>query len=121
VFQSGQGGPFLIYIFAATPPCDILSGYQTFYDFVVYPAYPSSSRLFGLSALEEQQRAGALLRTCATLIFLVPFAAITLQLLALNYGVSGRERVGIAGASPESPGTQSRIRGAIFWRVIRTL
>jgi len=74
----------LLYLFSATLPCDILSAYLTFCDRVVYPAYLSSSRLFSLSALEDQQCAGALMWTCVTLIYLVPAAQITLQLLAPN-------------------------------------
>jgi cytochrome c oxidase assembly factor CtaG len=72
----------LLYLFAATLPCDILSAYLTFCERVVYPAYASAPRLFGLSALEDQQCAGALMWTCVTLVFLVPAAQITLQLLS---------------------------------------
>jgi len=72
----------LLYLFAATLPCDILSAYLTFCERVVYPAYASAPRLFGLSVLEDQQCAGALMWTCVTLVFLIPAAQITLQLLS---------------------------------------
>ena len=74
----------LLYLFSATLPCDILSAYLTFCDHVVYPAYLDSPRLFGLSALEDQQCAGALMWTCVTLLYLVPAAQITLSMLAPN-------------------------------------
>jgi putative membrane protein len=92
----------LLYLFSATLPCDILSAYLTFCDRVVYPAYLDSPRLFGLSALEDQQCAGALMWTCVTLIFLVPAAQITLQLLAPNPQVRRLRKVGTGGASTES-------------------
>src|ERR1700739_3009060 len=72
----------LLYLFAATLPCDILSAYLAFCERVVYPAYASAPRLFGLSALEDQECAGALMWTCVTLAFLVPAVQITVQLLS---------------------------------------
>jgi len=83
----------LLYLFAATLPCDILSAYLTFCERVVYPAYASAPRLFGLSVLEDQQCAGALMWTCVTLVFLVPAAQITLQLL--SPGQKARELGGV--------------------------
>ena len=72
----------LLYLFLATLPCDILSGFLAFSDRVAYPVYFSTSRLFGLSVLEDQQCAAALMWTCVTLIYLVPAAIISLKLLA---------------------------------------
>ena len=57
----------LLYLFLAALPCDILSGFLVFCDRVVYPVYLSSPRQFGLTALEDQQCAGALMWTCVTL------------------------------------------------------
>lgn len=83
----------LLYLFAATLPCDILSAYLTFCERVVYPAYSKAPRLFGLSVLEDQQCAGALMWTCITIIFLLPAAWITLQLLGSRPEVSGFEEI----------------------------
>jgi hypothetical protein len=44
--------------------------------------YFSTPRLFGFSALEDQQCAAALMWTCITLVYLVPAAIISLRLLA---------------------------------------
>jgi cytochrome c oxidase assembly factor CtaG len=93
----------LPYLFAATLPCDILSAYLTFCDRVIYPAYLSAPRLFGLSALEDQECAGALMWTCITVIFLVPAARITLQLLAPNPELRRFGKIELEGASPKSP------------------
>jgi cytochrome c oxidase assembly factor CtaG len=96
----------LLYLFSATLPCDILSAYLTFCDRLVYPAYLNTPHLFGFTALEDQQCAGALMWTCVTIIFLVPAARITLQLLAPNPEVRGLRTIGISRGSPESPGTR---------------
>jgi cytochrome c oxidase assembly factor CtaG len=72
----------LLYLFLATLPCDILSGFLVFCDRVVYPAFLSSPRSFGLSALEDQQCAGALMWTCVTIVYLVAGAVFTARLLS---------------------------------------
>jgi cytochrome c oxidase assembly factor CtaG len=63
-------------------PCDVLSGFLTFCDRVIYPTYVSAPRLFGLSPLEDQQCAAALMWVSVTLIFLVPAVLATLQILS---------------------------------------
>jgi putative membrane protein len=72
----------LLYLFLATLPCDILSGFLVFCDRVVYPAFLSSPHSFGLSALEDQQCAGALMWTCVTLVYLIAGAVFTARLLS---------------------------------------
>jgi putative membrane protein len=72
----------LLYLFLATLPCDILSAFLVFCDRVVYPVYLSTPRPFGISALEDQQCAGALMWTCVTFVYLVPAAILTTQLLS---------------------------------------
>jgi len=72
----------LLYLFLATLPCDILSGFLVFCDRVVYPVFLSSSRSFGLSALEDQQCAGALMWTCVTVVYLIAGAVFTARLLS---------------------------------------
>lgn len=72
----------LVYLFLATLPCDILSGFLVFSDRVVYPAYFSVPRHFGLSVLEDQQCAAALMWTCVTLVYLVPAAILSTRLLS---------------------------------------
>jgi len=72
----------LVYLFLATLPCDILSGFLVFSDRVAYPVYLSAPRRFGLSVLADQQCAAALMWTCVTIIYLVPAAILTMRLLA---------------------------------------
>jgi len=72
----------LLYLFLATLPCDILSGFLVFSDRVAYPVYLSGPRMFVFSVLEDQQCAAALMWTCVTLVYLVPAAIISTRLLA---------------------------------------
>jgi putative membrane protein len=84
-WPSASTGPrwsMLLYLFLATLPCDILSGFLAFSDRVAYPVYFSAPRLFGFSVLEDQQCAAALMWTCVTLVYLVPAAIISSKLLA---------------------------------------
>jgi putative membrane protein len=72
----------LLYLFFATLPCDILSGFLVFSDRVAYPVYLSMPRHFGFSVLEDQQCAAALMWTCVTLVYLVPAAILSTRLLS---------------------------------------
>ena len=72
----------LLYLFLATLPCDILSGFLVFCDRVVYPVYFSSTQTLGLSALADQECAGALMWTCVTVVYLVAGTIFAARLLS---------------------------------------
>lgn len=72
----------ILYLFFATLPCDILSGFLVFCDRVVYPVYLSPSYVFGFSALGDQQCAAALMWTCVTLVYLVAGAILATRALS---------------------------------------
>jgi len=83
--QNGLKWPessILLYLFLATLPCDILSGFLVFCDRVVYPVFLLSPHPSGLSALEDQQCAGALMWTCVTVVYLIAGAVFTARLLS---------------------------------------
>jgi len=81
VLQGSQWST-LLYLFLATLPCDILSGFLVFAERVAYPMYLSAPRHFGFSVLEDQQCAAALMWTCVTVVYLVPAAIISTKLLS---------------------------------------
>jgi putative membrane protein len=84
-WPSASSGPqwwTLLYLFLATLPCDLLSGFLVFSDRVAYPMYFSMPRHFGFSVLQDQQCAAALMWTCVTLVYLVPAAILSAQLLS---------------------------------------
>ena len=72
----------VLYLFLATLPCDALSAFLAFCDRVVYPAYQAVPRRFVMSALQDQQCAGALMWVCVTFAYLVPAVVITTRLLS---------------------------------------
>ena len=71
-----------LYLFLATLPCDALSAFLTFCNRVVYPHYRSAYRLFDISALGDQECAGALMWVWVTFAYLVPAAVVTVQMLS---------------------------------------
>ena len=72
----------LVYLFLATLPCDVLSGLLVFSDRVVYPMYLHMPPMGGLSPLEDQECAAALMWTCVTIIFLVAGTILSMQILS---------------------------------------
>ncbi len=80
--STGPQWSTLLYLFLATLPCDILSGFLVFSDRVAYPMYFSMPRHFGFSPLEDQQCAAALMWTSVTVVYLVPAAILSTHLLS---------------------------------------
>jgi putative membrane protein len=70
------------YLFCATLPCDVLSAFLAFCNRVVYSPYLSVPGVFGMSPLQDQECAAALMWTCVTIIFLVPAVLVTLEILS---------------------------------------
>lgn len=84
-WPSAWAGPqwsIVLYLFLATLPCDILSGFLVFSDRVAYSMYLSAPRAFGLSTIDDQQCAGALMWTAVTFVYLVPAAILSTRLLS---------------------------------------
>jgi cytochrome c oxidase assembly factor CtaG len=73
-----------LYLFGATLPCDGLSAFLAFSDRVVYPAYLSAPRHFAVSALQDQECAGALMWLCVTIAYVIPAAVVTTTLLSAS-------------------------------------
>lgn len=84
-----------LYLFLATLPCDILSAFLVFCNRVVYTHYLYTARFPGLSALHDQERAGALMWVWVTFVYLIPAVFITLQILSPSDCM--------ANAAPEDP------------------
>jgi cytochrome c oxidase assembly factor CtaG len=77
----------LLYLFLATLPCDVLSGLLVFSDRVAYPMYANMPRMGGLSALEDQQCAAALMWTCVTVVFLLAGTILSMHILSPKTGL----------------------------------
>ncbi|HEV3037758.1 MAG TPA: cytochrome c oxidase assembly protein [Candidatus Angelobacter sp.] len=71
-----------LYLFFATLPGGALGAFLTFCDRILYPSYAAAPRLFGISPLEDQVIAGALMWVFGTFVYTVPAVVITFQLLS---------------------------------------
>jgi putative membrane protein len=71
-----------LYLFVATLPCDALSAFLTFCGRVVYPHFVSAHRPFDITALGDQECAGALMWVWVTFAYLAPAAVITIKMLS---------------------------------------
>jgi len=74
----------VLYLFLATLPCDLLSGFLVFSERVAYPMYLSTPSRPNLSVLEDQQLAGALMWTAVTIIYLAAGVIVTMRLLSAS-------------------------------------
>lgn len=72
----------VLYLFLATLPCDALSAYLAFCDRVVYSSYLAAPRRFEMSALQDQQFAGALMWVFVTFAYLLPAVYMTTKELS---------------------------------------
>lgn len=59
-----------------------LAAFLSFYDGVLYPTYAAAPRVFGLSALEDQAGAGAIMWVPGSVAFLLPAGLIAMRYLA---------------------------------------
>jgi len=80
------GWAIVLYLFLATLPCDVLSAFLVFSDRVVYAVYLGNSHRSGLSALDDQQLAGALMWTVVTIVYLAAAAVLSVRLLSQQSG-----------------------------------
>lgn len=86
---AGSGWPVPVYLFLATLPCDALSAFLAFCGHVVYPHYLGGhAERFGLSAIDDQELAGALMWFAVTFAYLIPALVLTSRLLSGERGRS---------------------------------
>ena len=81
-----------LYLFLGTLPGGALGAFLVFLDRVLYPSYASAPLLLGMSPLEDQVVAGALMWISGTIAFLIPAILITVQLLSPREVGRRRER-----------------------------
>ncbi len=70
------------YLFLADFQNTALAAYLTFCDRVVYPTYAAAPRLPGMTALEDQAAAGAIMWVPGSLVFLIAVGVISAQALS---------------------------------------
>lgn len=70
------------YLFLADFQNTALSAFLIFCDRVVYPTYAAAPRMFGMSPLEDQAAAGAIMWVPGSVVFLIPMLCITISVLS---------------------------------------
>jgi putative membrane protein len=81
----------VLYLFLATLPCDVLSGFLVFSERTAYPMHLSAAGPLSVSVLDDQQRAGALMWTAVTIIYLVAAVIVATRSLSRR-SPRGKER-----------------------------
>ena len=71
----------IAYLLAADVQNTILSAFFAFSERIIYPAYAAAPRLWGITALDDQATAGALMWVPGSIAFLLPVALIANELL----------------------------------------
>jgi len=79
-----------LYLFLATLPCDALSAFLSFCGRVVYPSHHLVHATFGLTALQDQELAGALMWFWVTIAYLLPATVSTIRMLSPQSGLASR-------------------------------
>ena len=70
------------YLFLADFQNTALSAFLMFYERVLYPAYETVPRITGMTALEDQAAAGAIMWVASSIFFLIPVGLITIEVLS---------------------------------------
>ena len=82
----------LPYLFLADFQNTALSAFLVFCDRVVYPTYETVPRITGLTPLEDQAAAGAIMWVAGSVFFLIPVGLITIELLSGRRTVSRKRK-----------------------------
>src|ERR1700730_8232757 len=77
--QEGSGWTIVLYLSLADIVNTGLSAFLCFSGRLIYPSYGKITRPFGLSALDDQIAAGALMWVLGSAVFLLPVVAIIMQ------------------------------------------
>src|SRR6266536_2941940 len=83
------------YLFLADFQNTALSAFLMFYERVLYPAYETAPRITGMTALEDQAAAGAIMWVASSIVFLIPVGLITIEVLSRKRTPLLRKRLGL--------------------------
>jgi cytochrome c oxidase assembly factor CtaG/ferredoxin len=104
----------LPYLFLADFQNTALSAFLIFYERELYPTYETVPRISGLTPLEDQAAAGAVMWVTGSIFFLIPVGLITIELLsARRAAVSRRHEHGMQPRFIEPERRHSARRGPL--------
>ena len=102
-----------LYLFLGTLPGGALGAFLAFSDRVLYPSYNEAPSLFGITPLQDQVFAGALMWVFGLFVCMVPVIFITLKLL------SPRVIQPTSSISPPRRSLTEGVRMRVAWRGLR--
>lgn len=117
------------YLLAADLQNTALAAFLSFYDAVLYPTYSAAPRISGLSALDDQAAAGAVMWVPGSIAFLVPVGIIAIRYLSpRRAGYSNPEKPVRKPATPPEkfdllrvPGIGRFMRGKFFRPLLQSV
>ena len=80
------------YLFLADFQNTALSAFLVFYERVLYGTYATMPRITGMTALEDQAAAGAIMWVAGSIFFLIPVGLITIEVLSAPHNSRLRKR-----------------------------
>ena len=104
----------VLYLFLADFQNTALSAFLIFYERILYPTYQTVPRITGMSALEDQAAAGAIMWVVGSIFFLVPVGLITMTMLSTRRVSKSRITKSSAADSPSRSDVPQRLRAAGF-------
>ena len=120
------------YLFLADFQNTALSAFLVFYERVLYPTYQAAPRITGLTPLEDQAAAGAIMWVASSVFFLLPVGLITVEVLSTRrravsgaHDLGSRPRAGRhekrrpAGRKPTRPASLDLLKLPLVGRVLR--
>lgn len=78
----GSRWAIIPYLMGADAVNTALSSFLCFSNEILYPSYAAQPRLFGISAINDQIAAGALMWVMGSMFYLIPGIAVTLRMLS---------------------------------------
>ncbi len=110
-----------LYLLAGDLQNTVLAAALVFSERVIYPTYATAPRLFGLTALEDQALAGAIMWVPGSLAFLLPAAAATWRLLAPRTRVAPMAASAAVASTPRSrPAGFDLLRAPVVGTILRS-
>ncbi|QQY08229.1 MAG: cytochrome c oxidase assembly protein [Candidatus Xiphinematobacter sp.] len=91
------------YLLVADLQNTILSAFLSFCDHVLYPTYSVAPRIGGISTLEDQAAAGAIMWVPGSIAFLVPVSLIVFQFLSPQRSAASPPTAVVRKSSPKGP------------------
>ena len=102
----------VLYLFLADFQNTALSAFLIFYERILYPTYETAPRITGMTTLEDQAAAGAIMWVVGSIFFLVPVGLITIEMLSTRRVTPSRTTKRATPAAPSN--VRQRHRPAAF-------